>query len=171
MTKKPGPGYIPVLCVGFTGLSDRIKTQQRNLAEFNNRLHEINGSLDYMLSKHDLENSIRIMDAKRKHVVLKTRCMVLARKVQVLRNRGYALSGEEEMVKQKLEDLEKKVCDPGLAARGEEIWARMLGVKSRADILKEQLNRTSRDGVDGNGADEEVMKRANKVSSFFITDA
>lgn len=169
LTKKPGPGYIPVLCVGFAGLAERIKTQQRNLAEFNNRLHEINGSLDYMLSKHDLENSIRIMDAKRKHIVLKTRSMVLARKVQVLRNRGYALSGEEEVVKQKLEALEKKVCDPGLAARGEEIWARMLTVKNRADDLKEQLRKTGTNGPDGNVADEELLKKANKILQDYTT--
>lgn len=168
LSKKPGPGYIPVLCIGFSGLAERMKTQQRNLIEFNNRLHEINRSLDFMLHEHDMKSSIRIMEAKRKHIVLKTRCMALARKVQVLRNRGYALSNEEEVVRQKLDELEKKVMDPGLAARGEEIWARMLGVKSRADSLKEQLNKSAKDGVDGNGLDEEMMKKANKVSLLSV---
>lgn len=115
-----------------------------------------------MLSKHDLEFSVRALDARRRHTVLKQRAMALATKVQILRNRGYALGGDEEELKAKLQSLEKGILDPGLAARGEEIWARMVGVRERAKIVKEEMNK--RAGANGSGLDEETAKRAEKVS-------
>lgn len=161
LSKKPGPGYIPVLCTGFAQMGDRIKTQQRNLAEFNARLHEINNSLSAMLQNHDTKTSIRAMDAKRKHVVLKQRCLALATKVQVLRNRGYAMGGDEEDLKRKLQMLEKGVCDPGLGARAEEIWARMISVQERAKLLRGEIEKTGAESQDV--LDEELSRRAKKV--------
>jgi nuclear pore complex protein Nup54 len=161
LSKKPGPGYIPVLCTGFTQMGERIKIQQRNLATFNQRLHDINNSLEAMLSKHDLVISVRALDAKRKHMMLKQRCLALATKVQVLRNRGYAMGGDEEDLKIKLQTLEKGVCDPGLSARAEEIWARMVGVRERARILKEEMGKRANEN--GDGLDEETVRRAEKV--------
>ena len=163
LSKKPGPGYIPVLCTGFTQLGDRIKAQQQNLARQNYTLHACNRSLEAILSNHDLETSIRAMDAKRKHMMLKQRCLTLATKVQVLRNRGYAMGGEEEELKRKLVALDKVVCDPGLGARAEEIWARMVGVRERARLLKEEMARAGAEGGE-EGLDEETVKRSEKAS-------
>ncbi|KAI9745091.1 MAG: hypothetical protein M1818_001369 [Claussenomyces sp. TS43310] len=161
LKNKPGPGYIPVLCTGFVQMGERIKIQQRNLANFNQRLHEINNSLEAMLSKHDVVLSVRAMDAKRKHAVLKQRCIALATRVQVLRNRGYALGGDEEDLKAKLQALEKGICDPGLSARGEEIWARMVGLRERARMLKDEM--AKRASANGAALDEETARRAEKI--------
>lgn len=161
LSKKPGPGFIPVLCVGFEQLGKRIHLQQNNLAEYNRRLHEINNSLSKMLSDHDTKTSIRAMDARRKHNVLKQRCLALATKVQILRNRGYSMGGDEEDLKAKLQVLEKGVTDPGLGARGEEIWARMLTVQERARLLKAEIEKSGAD--DSVGLDEEVSNQAKKV--------
>lgn len=162
LSKKPGPGYIPVLCTGFTQLGDRIKTQHQNLARQNMALHACNKSLEAILSNHDLETSIRAMDAKRKHMMLKQRCLSLATKVQVLKNRGYAMGGEEEELKNKLTALDRDVCDPGLGARAEEIWARMVGVRQRARLLQEEMARTGTQESD-EGLDEDTVKRSEKV--------
>jgi nuclear pore complex protein Nup54 len=161
LSKKPGPGFIPVLCVGFAQLGERIKIQQQNLAHYNARLHEINNSLSLMLQTHDTKTSIRAMDARRRHTVLKQRCLALATKVQVLRNRGYALGGDEEDLKTKLQALERGVSDPGLGARGEEIWARMLTVQERAKLLKAELEKSGSDAPDG--LDENMTQQAKKV--------
>jgi nuclear pore complex protein Nup54 len=161
LSKKPGPGYIPVLCTGFAQMGERIKTQQRILGTFNARLHEINDSLTALLQRHDTKISIRAMDAKRKHAVLKQRCLALATKVQVLRNRGYALGGDEEDLKAKLTALEKDISDPALGARAEEIWARMITVQERAKLLKADLERSGAQSQ--NVLDEETDEKAKKV--------
>jgi nuclear pore complex protein Nup54 len=161
LSKKPGPGFIPVLCTGFAQMGERIKTQQRTLANFNARLHEINGSLSALLQNHDTKISIRAMDAKRKHAVLKQRCLALATKVQVLRNRGYAMSGDEEDLKAKLMALDRGVSDPALGARAEEIWARMITVQERARLLKGELEKTGAQSPDV--LDEETDNKAKKV--------
>ena len=139
LANKPGPGWIPVLCTGFAQLGERIKTQQRLLAIYNSRLHEINNSLSAMLQNHDTQTSIRAMDARRKHLVLRQRCIAIATKVQVLRNRGYAMGGDEEDLRTKLQNLDREVSDPGLGARAEEIWARMISVQERAKLLRNEF--------------------------------
>jgi nuclear pore complex protein Nup54 len=161
LSRKPGPGFIPVLCVGFSQMAKRIEIQQKGLAYFNARLHEINSSLTAMMQRHETQTSVRTTDARRKHLVLKQRCLALATKVQVLRNRGYAMGGDEEVLRTKLMALEKSVNDPGLGARGEEIWARMLIVQERARLLKNEIEKTGQEPTDI--LDEEMSRRARKV--------
>jgi len=165
LSEKPGPGFIPVLCVGFAQMGQRIKLQQKNLSGFNARLHEINNSLSAMMQRHETETSVRTTDARRKHLVLKQRCLALATKVQVLRNRGYAMGGDEEVLRTKLMALEKSVNDPGLSARGEEIWARMLIVQERARLLKNEIEKNGQEPADI--LDEEMSRRAKKVCSRY----
>lgn len=161
LSKKPGPGFIPVLCTGFREMGERITLQQQNLARFNARLHEINQALSQMMLNHETKTSIRAMNARRKHIVLKQRCLALATKVQVLRNRGYALGGDEEDLRTKLMSLEKTINDPGLGARGEEIWTRMVQVQKHADLLKSEIEKSSADAPEM--LDEEMTRRAKKV--------
>jgi nuclear pore complex protein Nup54 len=164
LSKKPAPGFIPVLCTGFREMGERIKLQQQNLARFNARLHEINDSLSRMMQNHETQTSIRAMNARRKHLVLKQRCLALATKVQVLRNRGYALGGDEEDLRTKLLTLEKNINDPGLGARGEEIWTRMVQVQKHAELLKGEIEKSSTEAPEM--LDEEMTQRAKKVSSL-----
>lgn len=147
-------------------MGERIKTQQRNLATFNQKLHEINSSLEAMLSNHDLVISVRALDAKRRHAVLKQRCLRLAAKAQVLRNRGYALGGDEEDLKAKLLALERGACDPGLSARAEEIWARMVGVRERARLLKDEIGKRA---ATSEGLNEEAVRRSEKVRPLYTS--
>jgi nuclear pore complex protein Nup54 len=161
---KPGPGYVPVLCTGFSQLAERLLVQASNLAVFNSELHKINTHLEDLLHKHEMSTSIRAMDAKRKHMVLKRRCLVLATKVQILRNRGYAMGGDEEDLKAKLVALEKGVSDPGLDARQEEIWARMVTVQERARLLKAEIEKNGQPA--GHILDEQTNKWAQKVRRF-----
>ncbi|RKF73773.1 Nucleoporin NUP57 [Golovinomyces cichoracearum] len=167
LSKKPDKGYIPVLCVGFAQIGERIKLQQRNLANFNARLHEINSSLSQMMRDHETRNSIKALDARRKHVVLKQRCLALATKVQVLKNRGYALGGDEEDLKIKLLALERQVNDPALGARGEEIWARMVAVQERAKVLNQETRKAGLEVT--NPMDEEFTRRAKKILEDYHT--
>ncbi|KAK8852278.1 nucleoporin complex subunit 54-domain-containing protein [Apiospora arundinis] len=158
---KPGAGYVPVLATGFMHMAERLKSQRINLSQLNNALHQINSSLDAILSKHDLETSVRALNAKRKHALLRQRCIAIAAKVQVLRNRGYALDTDEDELKSKLEALDRGLADPSLSARNEELWSRLIMLRNHADTLRDEINQ--RGGVSGDGISEEAEARAKKL--------
>ena len=166
LRKKPTPGSVPVIIKGFYQLGQRLLLQNQHLSILQGRLHEINDGLTTLLRKHDLEISIRAADCKRKHLRLSHQCLKLAAKVQVLRNRGYAMDSAEEELREKLSKLERSVSDPALNGRAEEIWARMVSVRERARMLQREFERAGHvvGSEDAGGLmDEEVMKRAKKV--------
>lgn len=165
MSKKPHPGAVPVLVKGFHQLGQRMLLQKQLLQVLQGRLHEINNGLIEMLRRHDLEISVRAAEARKRHLRLNQQCMRLATKVQVLRNRGYAMDSAEEELKMKLLALERKVTDPALNGRGEEIWARMVSVRERGRQLQREFEKAGRvlPKDKEQGIDEEVMKKASRV--------
>lgn len=165
LSKKPGPGAIPVLVKGFESIGNRIHHQQLAVNALQNRLHEINNSLTNMKQQHELAIESRVAEARRKHVIYTQRCLALATKVQILRNRGYAMDTAEEELKKKLVELEKKTFDPVLGGRQEEIWARMSGIRERTRILEQESKRLGKDIENRNGEtlSEEDQKTVKKV--------
>jgi nuclear pore complex protein Nup54 len=166
LQNKPAPGFMPVLCSGYTGLADRLKTQKLANSEFNTRLHQINGSLDAILQRHELETEVRALAARRRQTTIGERCLALAAKVQVLRNRGYALSGDEDDLSGRLQSLEREVQDPAVGAREEELWSRLIVLREYADRLAKEKDKPS--SADGESLDEETEAKAKRVSSFLF---
>ncbi|KAH7089882.1 nucleoporin complex subunit 54-domain-containing protein [Paraphoma chrysanthemicola] len=144
LSNKPSPGAIPVLARGFEQVAERIRQQAQAVTALRTRLHEINNSLTVLKDTHELNVASRITEAKRKHIVFTQRTLALATKVQILRNRGYVMDPQEEELKKKLIELEKKTFDPVLGGRQEEIWARMSGVRERARILQEETEKVGK---------------------------
>lgn len=170
LRKRPGSGYVPVLVKGFMDLGKRAQRQKDFLAMLQTRLHEINNCLTDLLSRHDLKISVKVADARRKHIVLSKRCLALAAKTQMLRNRGYAMDDAEEELKKKLTQLERSVFDPSLNGRGEEIWARMLAIHEHSKRLQAEMDRAGVN-VTMNGEDEideQTMKTAKKVRFIIL---
>jgi nuclear pore complex protein Nup54 len=165
LRKRTSPGNVPVLVKGFWELGKRAQRQKDFLSMMQTRLHEINNCLTDMLSRHDLKISVKIADCRRKHMVLSKRCLALAAKTQILRNRGYAMDDAEEELKKKLAQLERSVFDPSLSGRAEEIWARMLAIHEHGKRLQGEMERVGAT-VGSNGEDEideHTMKTAKKV--------
>jgi nuclear pore complex protein Nup54 len=162
---KPDDGLIPVLARGFgqEGIAQKLDIQAKAVEQLNARAHEINNSLKLKIEQHDLVFSVKAVEARRKHLALSRRCLALATKVQVLRNRGYALDGAEEDLKEKLGKLEAKAFDPVLSGRQEEIWARMTVVRERAQMLKDETEKLGKQAGDGETIDEENMLKVKKV--------
>jgi len=158
---KPAANYIPVLCAGFPSIVARLMLQRRVITEFNNKLHAINASLDAILSRHDLEHSVRALKVRRRHAELSKRCLALASRVQVLRNKGYTLSSDEDELKQKLQSIDKRIEDPALSARMEELWSRLIILRGYADNLKDEINKPGFAESDGLG--EDVEAKAKKI--------
>ncbi|PGH17675.1 hypothetical protein AJ79_01037 [Helicocarpus griseus UAMH5409] len=165
LRKRPGPGYVPVLVQGFWELGKRAQRQRDFLAMMQSRLHEINNALTELLSRHDLKISVKIAACRRRHLVLSQRCLALAAKTQILRNRGYAMDETEEELQKKLLQLERSVFDPSLNGRTEEIWARMLAIRERSKRLQMEMERTGQDAAQqaDDGLDETALKTAKKI--------
>jgi len=167
LSNKPNPGAIPILVRGFEEMAARIQYQNLAVTGLQSRLHEINNCLTFIKSNHELDIAQRISEARRKHIVFTQRTLALASKVQLLRNRGYAMDQAEEELKKKLVELEKRTFDPVLSGRQEEIWARMSGVRERARILQEEtdrLGKTIQSEQDGAILSEDDQKAVDQVS-------
>ncbi|QDS76863.1 hypothetical protein FKW77_003470 [Venturia effusa] len=172
LKNKPSDGAIPVLARGFgeNGIGGRMKVAEMAVHALYQRVNEINESLRQRIEDHDLKFTVRTMEARRKHIALSRRTLALATKVQVLRNRGYALDGAEEELKTKLSKLQQTVQDPVLSGRQEELWARMTIVRERAGMLKEEtekLGKLAGGGQDVELLDEETMGRVKKILSDY----
>lgn len=155
---------MPALATGFAAIAERLKMQKNILAQFNQALHQINATLDAILSQHDLQTSVRALNARRKHAILRQRCLALASKVQVLRNRGYALDKEEDDLKTKFDTLDRGISDPALSARTEELWSRLIMLRGYADSLSSEMSRRGPETQEGLG--EEAEAKAKKVRSL-----
>jgi len=166
LSKKPDARSIPMVVRGFKELGLRISYQVLAIQKLQERLHQVNNSLSKMKDMHELEVASRITEARRKHIVFTQRCLALATKIQILRNRGYAMDSAEEELKKKLVELEKKTFDPVLGGRQEEIWARMSGVRERARILQEEtekVGKTVEKQQNGELLSEDEQKHLEKV--------
>ncbi|KAF2016580.1 hypothetical protein BU24DRAFT_422954 [Aaosphaeria arxii CBS 175.79] len=165
LANKPGPGSIPILISGFDEMAARIQYQNLAVTALRTRLHQINENLIALRNTHEFKISIRLQEAKRKHVVHTQRTLALATKVQILRNRGYVMDQAEEELKKKLAELERKTFDPVLSGRQEEIWARMSGVRERARILQEETEKLAKtvDSQQGEVLSEEDQKQIEKL--------
>lgn len=152
---------------GEIGLAGRIKIQDAAVKALYERVREIDASLASRIEEHDLKFTVRTLEARRRHVALSRRCLALATKVQVLRNRGYALDAGEEELKARLAKLERETFDPVVGGRQEELWARMTVVRERARMLKEETERLGKragEMEEGLGIDEATMKKIRQVS-------
>lgn len=162
--KRPSPTAVPVMVKGFWELGKRAQLQRQGTANCNLRLREINDSLDAQLQRHSQVFTPRISECRRRHTVTRQRTLALAAKIQILRNRGYAMDNAEEELKEKLQKLEREVFDPSLNGREQEIWARMLGIRERGKRLKAEMDKVS---PIANGEepvlDEETIVTAKKV--------
>lgn len=108
---------------------------------FRNELYMIQDKLNQIQNRHDLTTSIKLEDCRRRHIALARRSLSLAAKVQVLKNRGYALQPEEEQLKKRLEGLSRLVNDPASSGRMNEIWARMMVVQEKAKVMEESVGK------------------------------
>ncbi|KAK5636453.1 hypothetical protein RRF57_012165 [Xylaria bambusicola] len=151
---QPGPGEDPREW-------EQAVHDKPDAGYYRQTLHSINACLDAILSQQDLQTSVRALNARRKHAILRQRCLALASKVQVLRNRGYSLDKDEDELKMKLESLDQSLMDPALSARTEELWSRLLVLRGYADTLRKELERRGPETQEGLG--EEAEAKAKKI--------
>lgn len=163
--------FVPVLVRGFKALGERVEYQARAVNDFRIRLHEMNNSLSAVMDKHQQSLSVRIEEARRRHINDAQRVLRLAVKAQTLRMRGYPLSEEEEKLRKQLLELERGVCDPAFGGREEAVWARMVALRERGRWLEQEGERlaSASGGVpsggsrSGGGLDEAVVQKTKRI--------
>lgn len=176
VAKRPGPAWVPLLIRGFQEMGTKGKMQVEAIGKCNMLLREINTSLDIQLETHNQKVAARIAECRRRQQAVSKRTLALAVKVQILRNKGYVMDNAEEELRSKLEKLERDVLDPGLDAREQEIWARMLGIRERAKRLKTEMDKITPDTTKEEPIlDENTIKQAKEVglpnpNEMFATD-
>lgn len=163
--KRPDPDYVPVLVKGFWELGKRAQRQVDFMNLMQGRLHEINNALTELLARHDLKISVRTAECRRRHLELSQRCLQLAGKAQVLRNRGFALDSAEDILKKQLMQLERAVMNPNLQSRQDEIYARMISIRENSKRLMVDIERTANTSTNGEDKvkDEAMMAQAKIV--------
>ncbi|KAI7678546.1 hypothetical protein KC353_g22419, partial [Hortaea werneckii] len=139
--ENDGTKMVPVLVRGFKALGDRVEYQANFVNNLRARLHEMNNSLSAIIAAHQERISVSLEERRRQHVALRERTLRLAVKVQVLRNRGYALDAQEEGLRKQLLALSHSVNDPSFVGREDDIWGRMVALRDRARWLEEETKR------------------------------
>ncbi|EEQ41067.1 putative nucleoporin [Clavispora lusitaniae] len=140
MSKRPGPLYYPVKVSSFSEVAQRIEVQLDHVAKSRILLRNINDKMGQISSKHDLDNTTRIMQAKVKHTNLSRRLLRLATVLAMLKLKGYPLLPEEEEISKQFQTLLAKVSDPnGSVGKLNDIYARLAILKGRSEDLSSQL--------------------------------
>ncbi|TKA22197.1 hypothetical protein B0A50_08309 [Salinomyces thailandicus] len=161
--ENDGTKMVPVLVRGFKALGERVEYQANFVNSLRARLHEMNNSLSAIISAHQERISVGLEERRRQHSALRERTLRLSVKVQVLRNRGYALDAQEEALRKQLLALSASVSDPTFAGREEEIWARMVALRDRARWLEEETKR-----VGGAAQEQQGQGQGSKVPAHVL---
>lgn len=164
VAERPYKSSVPVLAVGFTDLQKRTKQQEQQVGVYRVRMHEVNNKLDELTNKHDLVTTVKIAEMRARHQRLVNRTVALAAVTQVLRNRGYVLKPEEEVLRKNLVQLNDKVTDPAVFGRINEIWARMTVLREQARHATDSLQKKAPDGTILTWErDEETLEQLAKI--------
>ncbi|KAK3116592.1 Nucleoporin nup57 [Teratosphaeriaceae sp. CCFEE 6253] len=162
-----GVKFVPVLVRGFWDLGQRVEYQAHTVKAMMERLHEMKNSLEAVMAAHGQRITAALEASRRRHAMLAQRTLRLSVKLQVLRNRGYALDTQEEALRKSLLTLSAKVSDPQFAAREEEVWARMVALRERGRWLEEEGKRlgsqVQEQAVEGSGVPENVVVATRKI--------
>ena len=132
--------HYPIKISSFNDVAQRIETQLEHVSKSRVILNEINEKLNALSSKHDLENTTRILKAKAKHTKLSRRLLRLATVLAILKLKGYPLLPEEEEISKQFDVLSSKLNDPNSpVGKLSDVFARLAILKERAEDLNYQF--------------------------------
>lgn len=170
MDKRPTANHYPIKITSFSEVAQRIETQLDYVAKSRILLNTINEKVDGLSSKHDLDNTTRILKAKSKHTQLSRRLLRLATVLAILKLKGYPLLPEEEEISKQFELLNAKLNDPNNPiGKLNDVFARLAILKERAEDLNYQFDNSinslsgeDEEKVEG-GNNEEIIGKLAKV--------
>lgn len=140
MAERPDAGSVPVLAVGFDDLQTRLNQQHQQINAYRVRMHELNEKLNELSNRHDLHTSVKLLEMKERQRALARKTLALIVKLEVLTNRGWSLTPDEELYRQKLHDLLKKAEDPAVFGSLNEVGARIKALSTQRAAKDEKSN-------------------------------
>lgn len=167
MSNRPSASYYPVKVTSYSDVAQRVEVQLDHVAKSRVILNEILQKQSALSSKHDLDNTTRILRAKTKHAKLLRRLLRLATILAVLKLKGYPLLPEEEELSKQFDLLNGMISDPNSPlGRLNDIFARVTILKERSEELNRQFDTTvrsmsSKDEDDVNN--EEIIKKVSQL--------
>lgn len=143
MSNRPSAQSYPVKITSFTEVAQRIEVQLEHVVKSRILLNAINEKQTQLSSKHDLDNTTRILQAKARHTKLSRRLLRLATILAILKLKGYPLLPEEEEISKQFELLNSKLNDPnGSLGKLNDVFARLAILKERSEDLAVQFDST-----------------------------
>ncbi|QWU89867.1 hypothetical protein CA3LBN_004215 [Candidozyma haemuli] len=140
MSERPTTQHYPIKITSFSDVSQRIETQLDHVAKSRILLNNINEKQTQLSSKHDLDNTTRILKAKARHTKLSRRLLRLATVLAILKLKGYPLLPEEEEISKQFQTLNARLSDPnGPVGKLSDLYARLAILKGRSEDLSSQL--------------------------------
>lgn len=140
MSNRPSAQYYPVKVTSFSEVAQRIEVQLDHVAKSRILLNNINEKQTQLSSKHDLDNTTRILKAKVRHTKLSRRLLRLATILAILKLKGYPLLPEEEEISKQFQALNAKISDPnGSVGKLSDLYARLAILKGRSEELSTQM--------------------------------
>ncbi|KAK7679400.1 hypothetical protein QCA50_017620 [Cerrena zonata] len=173
MSNRPTPQHYPIKITSFTEVAQRVEVQLDHVAKSRILLNTINDRQSALSSKHDLDNTTRILKAKAKHTKLSRRLLRLATILAILRLKGYPLLPEEEEISRQFDLLNDKLNDPNASlGKLNDVFARLAILKERSEELANQfdssvntmnggLNQSSNDISNGEARKDHVEEKSN----------
>ncbi|CUM46431.1 uncharacterized protein AC631_04932 [Debaryomyces fabryi] len=180
MSNRPSPNHYPTKVTSFTDVAQRIELQLDQVAKSRILLNGINEKQSSLSSKHDLDNTTRILKAKARHVKLLRRLLRLATVLAILKLKGYPLLPEEEELSKQFDLLNQKLNDPsGSLGKLNDVFARLAILKERSEDLSYQFDsslnsmnnahgnnqesHSEKDLIDDGKNNDEVINRLSKL--------
>lgn len=140
MAERPSPQHYPFKVTSFSDVAQRVETQLDHVAKSRILLSNINEKQTQLSSKHDLDNTTRILKAKARHNKLSRRLLRLATVLAILKLKGYPLLPEEEEISKQFQILNGRLSDPnGPVGKLSDLYARLAILKGRSEELSLQL--------------------------------
>lgn len=161
MSKRPSDYHtIAIKCQGFNSLFERNTLQESHVKQTRLLLHETEKKLNSLQDKHSLLSLPQLQKCQNKHKLLQRKLLHIAINLSILKNAGYPLSNDEELMLQQLQTLLQKTQDPLGLARSTELWACLSLIQP--PVLNSNSNATANlnTGINGNSVNDEVSVKA-----------
>lgn len=140
MANRPSALHYPVKVASFSEVAQRIEVQLDHVAKSRVLLNKIYEELNQLSSKHDLDNTTRILKAKVRHAKLSRRLLRLATVLAVLKLKGYPMLPEEEEMSKQFQTLNTRLNDPnGPSGKLSDLYARLSILKSRSEDMSARM--------------------------------
>ncbi|KAI7858821.1 nucleoporin complex subunit 54-domain-containing protein [Circinella umbellata] len=158
--KNPDPSrLVPALAVGFEDVKKRMEAQEKQAQAQMAILKETEDKINKLRNADALTTARKLDEYRTKHMELTQRVIWLLKKAQVLRNKGLAMTPEEEEMRATFENIQEQLN------RSEQFHGKLSQLWAQLQLIKESGRKYGKlDDIHGwNGVNGDDMTNITKV--------